>query len=253
MKFIRYERNGTACNGILEGEQAIEISGNPFGEYVITGIVTPLDQVRMLPPVLPGKIIGVANVNYYSRKEAMNLPHPEQLFYFIKPINTLIGSNDVIELPTDVQNVAHELELTIVIGKKGKRIPIEQAREYIFGYTLANDITVRDYMVPGVPVGKAKSLDTINPLGPCIETEINLETLNYKMYVSGELRHDVNASDLIFSPEQIVSELSQNMTLEPGDVIMTGAPLNNIEFRIGDTIDIRCDQIGSMTNPVIGI
>lgn len=253
MKFVRYRYGGNTCSGILEDDRIHEVEGDMYFAYAKTGNRVRVDEAELLAPVRPGKMIGLSNVNYYTRRDRLNLPHPEQILFFIKPPNTISGPNMPIELPGYIRKAAHELELTIVIGKKGKYIPVEQADSFIFGYTLANDITIRDFMVPNMPVGKAKSLDTITPLGPCIETEVDLDTINYRMYVSGQLRHDVYANDLIFQPARIVSELSQLMTLEPGDIIMTGAPCNNIEFQIGDMIEMKCEQIGSMANPVVGI
>jgi 2-keto-4-pentenoate hydratase/2-oxohepta-3-ene-1,7-dioic acid hydratase in catechol pathway len=251
MKFVRYDHKGEVKFGILEEKLIYELSGDIFTSYSKTGHILSLEDVNLLYPLQPGKIIGLSNVNYFSRMKKLTLPYPDQILFFVKPANTLNHPDQPIEIPSYVNKAAHELELTIVVGKKGKYISREEAEDYIFGYTLANDITFRDFMVPGMPVGKAKSFDTLTPLGPCVETEVDLQTLHYRMYVSGELRHDVYANDLIYDPAQIISELSQFMTLEVGDIIMTGAPCNNIEFQVGDTIEIQCEQIGSMVNPVV--
>lgn len=250
MKYVRYEVEGVAFYGELEVDRVYELEHEPFHSVKRSGISHSLAEVSLLCPVQPGKIIGLSNVNYHSRMKKLGLEFPKQILFFIKPNNTLIGPNQPIELPAYVNEAAHELELTLVIGTRAKFIPLAEAEAYIFGYTLANDITIRDFMVPGMPVGKAKSMDTTTPLGPCMETAIDLASLHYQMYVNDELRHDVYGSDLIYTPAQIVSELSQIMTLEPGDLIMTGAPFNNIAFKMCDQIEIKCQQIGSMINPV---
>ncbi|MDB5084723.1 MAG: 5-carboxymethyl-2-hydroxymuconate Delta-isomerase [Bacilli bacterium] len=253
MKFVRYLQNGITRSGILTGEVVEEIQGDIFSEFTRSDRRSFLTEVTLIEPLKVNNIIGLSNVNYYAAMKQRGVPHPDQILWFLKPRNTLIGPNESIGLPSYVQNAAHEIELTIVIGKQGKFIPVQEAAQYIFGYTLANDITARDFLVPNFPIGKAKSFDTFTPLGPCIETDVDLSTLNYKLSVSGELRQDVYASDFIFTPDQIVSELSQFMTLSPGDIILTGAPYNSLEFEIGDTIDMECEQIGKMTHQVKGI
>jgi len=250
MKIIRYNYQGEIFYGKLEGRVIKPLRGNIFEEFEVTDNKIELEKVKVLPPCKPGKIVGIG-LNYHDTAEKMNLVKPDEPIIFLKAPTTVIGPDDDIIFPSWINELAYEVELAVIIGRKGRNILSKDALDYVLGYTAANDITVRDYMKPGKPWAAAKSLDTSTPLGPVIETDILPDDLNLKLYVNDILKQDGSTKDMIFNVEQIISFVSTIMTLEPGDVILSGTPYGGGLLNRGDIVKIEVEGIGQVLNRVL--
>ncbi|HMM37782.1 MAG TPA: fumarylacetoacetate hydrolase family protein [Desulfovibrio sp.] len=210
----------------------------------------PLREVRVLPVVLPTKIVCVG-LNYKSHAEEMGLALPSEPLIFLKPPSAVVGSGDAVVLPEGCGRVDHEAELGIVIGQTGRHIRPEDAARHIFGYTCANDVTDREIQKRDGLYARAKGFDTFCPVGPWIETEVaEPRDLAVRALVNGEVRQDGNTRDMIFGPAELVSFISRVMTLHPGDLILTGTPAGIGPLAPGDTVSVEIENVGLLINPV---
>lgn len=250
MKLIKFEINNLVKQGILEDDKIIEIHGD-FLQYSKTGTEFNYEDVKLLAPIIPEKIICIG-LNYHDHAKEMNFPIPEEPVLFIKPPTALIGPNTSIIYPTISRQVDYEAELAIVISKKAKDVSMDDAGDYILGYTCANDVTARDIQSKDGQWSRAKSFDTFLPLGPYIETEINPSELGIKTIVNGHIKQNSNTREMIFSIPYIVSFVSQVMTLNYGDVIITGTPHGIGPLQIGDEVIVEIEGIGCLRNVVKG-
>lgn len=250
MRFVRYELGFVGPKyGWVLNDQVGELQGTPFGEYRRMEAEVPLSHVRLLPPVMPGKIIGV-NRNYPESAPDSPAEFPQIPGIFLKTPSSIIGPGQKIILPAQSRQVVHEMHLAVVIGRRGRWITPEAAAEYIFGYTVATDITARDLeKVDGHPV-RAKSFDTFLPLGPWVETELDITDLLVTCRVKDELRQMASTREMIFSVPQLVAFVSSVMTLEPGDVILAGSPAGAGILSPGDIVQSSVEGIGDLINPV---
>jgi len=226
-----------------------EIEGTPFGEYRRMEAETGLDHIQLLAPVQPGKIVGVeVNFQQTSPDAAADLPVIPSIY--LKPPSTVIGTGQAILLPPQSNLVEHEVHLAIIIGKSGRWISPEQAREYIFGYTIATDVTARDLQKQDHHMARAKAFDTFLSLGPWIETELDVIDTLMTCRVKGELRQMASTREMFFSVPQLVAFISSIMTLNPGDVILSGSPAGIGPLSPGDIVQSSIEGIGDLTNPV---
>lgn len=250
MRFIRYQMGKEEPRyGWLLDDQVGPLEGNPFGEYRRLEADIPLRKVRLLAPVIPGKIVGVGrNYMEHARELGMDIPEIPEIFF--KPTSAVIGPGDAIILPAQSQEVEHEIELAIVMGKAGRWIQPEQAASYILGYTIGLDITARDLQNKDGQWTRAKSFDTFCPLGPWVETDLDPTDILLTCRVSGELRQMASTREMVFSVAQIVAFISAVMTLNPGDVILTGTPAGVGRLKLDDRVESSAEGIGSMQNPV---
>ncbi|MCM0753662.1 fumarylacetoacetate hydrolase family protein [Desulfovibrio aminophilus] len=210
----------------------------------------PIRDVRVLPVVLPTKIVCVG-LNYRQHAEEMGKPLPSEPLIFLKPPSAVIGSGDAIVLPEGCGRVDHEAELGIVIGQTGRHIRPEEAARHIFGYTCANDVTDREIQKRDGLYARAKGFDTFCPVGPWIETEVSDPgNLAVRALVNGEVRQDGNTRDMIFGPAELVSFISRVMTLHPGDLVLTGTPSGIGPIMPGDTVSVEIENVGLLINPV---
>jgi 2-keto-4-pentenoate hydratase/2-oxohepta-3-ene-1,7-dioic acid hydratase in catechol pathway len=170
---------------------------------------------------------------------------------FFKPSTSVIGPGDPIRLPRQSKQVELEVELAIVIGRVTKDISVEQAAEHIWGYTIANDITARDLQFKDLQWARSKGFDTFCPLGPWIETDFVPEAQELQSRVNGEERQHGSVSDMVFEPHHLVSFVSENVTLLPGDVILTGSPAGISGIQSGDLVECEIEGIGTLINPVV--
>jgi 2-keto-4-pentenoate hydratase/2-oxohepta-3-ene-1,7-dioic acid hydratase in catechol pathway len=250
MRFIRYQTKGGPANyGWLLEDAVGPIVGNPFGEYRRLEADIPLASVRLLPPVLPSKIICVGR-NYVAHAKEHAVEVPEMPLLFLKPPSSVIGPQDTIYLPPQSQQVEHEGELGVVISQRGRWIPAEAAASYILGYTAANDVTARDLQRRDGQWTRGKGFDTFCPLGPWIETEFDPADALLTCHVNGEMRQMGSTRDMVFRVQQLISFASSIMTLEPGDVILTGTPAGVGPLIPGDTVEVAIEGLGKLTNPV---
>ncbi len=208
-----------------------------------------LNDLKILPPCQPSKIIGVG-LNYQEHIRELDFSRPEQPVLFFKPPTALIGSGEKILLPASSSQVEYEGELAIVMGAVANKVAIQEAENYISGYTIANDVTARDLQKKDGQWTRSKSFNTFLPLGPFIQTDLNPETASVKTWVNGELKQDGNTRNLIFSVSELISFISQIMTLLPGDVIITGTPAGVGALHSQDIVEIAIAGIGSLKNQV---
>jgi 2-keto-4-pentenoate hydratase/2-oxohepta-3-ene-1,7-dioic acid hydratase in catechol pathway len=255
MRLVRYQiknedpRFGWILNSPA-GSTVGAIDGSPFGEFRRLEAEHPLEAVRLLAPVLPGKIICVGR-NYVAHAKEHNAEVPEIPLLFLKPPSSLIGPDEAIILPPQSQQVEHEAELVVVIGKRGRWITTDKANEYILGYTAGNDVTARDLQRRDGQWTRAKGFDTFACLGPWVETEFDPADGVITCHVNGEMRQMASTRDMVFSIRQLVAFTSSVMTLEPGDIIYTGTPSGVGPLTAGDVVEITIEGLGVLRNPVV--
>jgi 2-keto-4-pentenoate hydratase/2-oxohepta-3-ene-1,7-dioic acid hydratase in catechol pathway len=233
----------------VNNSQVGTLVGSPFGEYQRSEASIPLDTVQLLAPVLPGKIICVGR-NYAEHVKETNAEIPTTPLLFLKPPTSVIGPNQTIFLPPQSQQVDHEAELAVVIGKRGRWIQPSEVNSYIYGYTVGNDVTARDLQNKDGQWTRSKGFDTFCPLGPWIETEFNPADAMITCHVNGELRQMASTRDMIFQIDQLIAFASSIMTLEIGDVLMTGTPAGISSLHPGDIVEVAIDGIGKLRNIV---
>jgi 2-keto-4-pentenoate hydratase/2-oxohepta-3-ene-1,7-dioic acid hydratase in catechol pathway len=250
MRLIRYQiKNQPIQYGWVNNTQVGMLVGSPFAEYQRSEATIPLDSVQLLAPVLPGKIICVGR-NYAEHIKETNAEIPTTPLLFLKPPTSVIGPNQTIFLPPQSQQVDHEAELAVVIGKRGRWIQPSEVSSFIYGYTVGNDVTARDLQHKDSQWTRSKGFDTFCPLGPWIETEFNPADAMITCHVNGELRQMASTRDMIFHIDQLIAFASSIMTLEVGDVIMTGTPAGISPLHPGDTVEVAIDGIGKLSNIV---
>jgi len=234
-----------------EGTVIALLEGHPFGEIVPDGRLVRFEDVRLIAPVLPSKVVAVGK-NYldHIREVGLGEAPPEPLM-FLKPSTAVIGPGDPIELPWQSEHVEHEAELAIVIGRVCREVPRERVADVILGYTCANDVTARDLQTRDGQWARAKGFDTFCPLGPWIETDFAWEDTSIQCRVNDDLRQDGNTADMLFDVATVVEAVSSVMTLLPGDVILTGSPSGTKPIKAGDSVTVRIEGIGTLTNPVV--
>ena len=254
MQYVRYKANGKTAYGSLKGTTIWELSGSIFGKHKQTGKRLALSKAQLLYPVKPGKMIAIG-LNYKSH--VGDRPGPSKPEMFLKTPSSLVDPEGDILIPkVSNGNVHYEGELVIVMGKKGKHIPADKASEYIFGYTCGNDVSERDWQggaathEKDLQWARAKSSDTFSPLGPVIATEVDPRNLHLKTLHNGKVVQEQNTSDLIYDVYAIVAQVSQTMTLEPGDVIFTGTPGHTEKMLPGDVVEVDIKGIGVLRNHV---
>ena len=250
MKFLRYEETGVHYYGILkEDGQVYRLGAAPFKKVVIKELAGHISKLHLLAPVMPGKIIGAAR-NTHSQANQRGWDPPTEPEFFLKPPSSIIGPGDIIYCPPQAQQVVHESELAIVIRKQAAHVSIEEVRHVILGFTCANDITARDLMLKDRLVARSKGFDTFCPLGPVIVDNILSPETRILCRVNGEIRQDATLSDYVYSPEKLVSLISEIMTLFPGDVLLCGSPAGVGPIMPGDVVEVEIEGIGVLANPV---
>jgi 2-keto-4-pentenoate hydratase/2-oxohepta-3-ene-1,7-dioic acid hydratase in catechol pathway len=251
MRFIRFSTADDAPRyGWLYEDRVGPIEGVPFGDYRRLEAEIPLHQVRLLAPVVPGKIICVGR-NYAEHAKEQGFEVPEIPMLFMKPPSSVIGPGDEIVLPPQSRQVEHEGELAVIIGRQGRWIAAEEALEYVLGYTVANDVTARDLQRRDGQWTRGKGFDTFCPLGPWIETELIPSDVLVQTRVNGEMRQMASTREMMFPVEQLIAFITSVMTLMPGDLILTGTPAGIGPLQPGDTVEVTVEGVGSLSNPVV--
>jgi 2-keto-4-pentenoate hydratase/2-oxohepta-3-ene-1,7-dioic acid hydratase in catechol pathway len=218
--------------------------------FPVTDIVYPLNEVKLLAPCVPSKIICLGK-NYLSHAEEFNSDVPSVPLIFLKPPTSVIGPEERIILPQGSGRVDYEGELAVVIGKKAKNIPQERAKDYILGYTCFNDVSERYNQKLDGQWTRAKGYDTFAPMGPWIETATSPDDLKLETYLNGEIRQSARTSDLIFKIPELVQFISNIMTLLPGDIIATGTTAGVGRMNPGDIVEVKIEKIGNLKNYVV--
>jgi 2-keto-4-pentenoate hydratase/2-oxohepta-3-ene-1,7-dioic acid hydratase in catechol pathway len=253
MRFVRYAEGGAARYGVLDGETVRAATGDPFSGTLTPGdAVGTLAQMQLLPPVQPGKIIAIG-LNYQSHitADAPGVERPKTPITFLKPNSSLIGHNVPIQLPPEMQQVEYEAELGVVIGRRARYVKEADAYDYILGLTCGNDVSARDVQFSDNQWMRAKGFDTFTPLGPCVAVGLRAEGLMMTGALNGETRQQASTDDLIFGVPFLVQFLSRFMTLDPGDVILTGTPAGVGKLAPGDTYAITVEGVGTLANPCV--
>jgi len=249
MRIARFRHSDQVSYGVIEQNILRPITNDPFGPYEFTGAQLNLSDVELLAPVTPSKIVCIG-MNYSAHAAEISLDVPSEPLMFFKPSSAIVGPGQAIVLPHQSNQVELECELTIVVGKTAKNVAIEDVHDYILGYTISNDVTARDLQFSDLQWARSKAFDSFCPMGPWIETEFVPNQSALESRVNGEVRQQAKTTDMIFGVEEIFSYVSQNVTLNPGDVILTGSPAGLSKIVSGDSIECEIQGIGILSNPV---
>lgn len=251
MRIARFSHNDAIRFGIVDEGELVVLAGDPmFAGYDTTGERVPLADVALLAPVIPRSKVVCVGRNYRDHAAELGNDVPSAPMLFFKPNTSVIGPGDTIVLPTQSERVDFEGELAAVIGRIAKNVPAERALEYVFGYTIANDVTARDLQKTDGQWARAKGFDTFCPLGPAIETDFDpAGDAVVTTRVNGEVRQSGPISDMIFSLADVIAYASAAFTLLPGDVILTGTPAGVGPFVAGDTVEVEITGLGILRNP----
>ncbi len=266
MKFLRFKNKADSLNndlktksGFLDDEdKVIELKGDILDYFnkdiksILDNMVAShsLDDIEILSPTEPSKIVCIG-LNYKDHAKELNLDLPESPVIFIKPSTTINRTDNIIVYPKVSKQIDYEGELAVVIGKKTKQVSIDEADDCIFGYTIINDVTARDFTLGDGQWTRGKSCDGFAPIGPYIETD--LDPLNQKIVtkVNGKVKQNSNTSQMIFSPQEIISYVSETMTLNPGDIIATGTPPGVGEMKADSIVEVTIEDIGTLKSYLI--
>jgi 2-keto-4-pentenoate hydratase/2-oxohepta-3-ene-1,7-dioic acid hydratase in catechol pathway len=249
MRLVRFLAKGGPANGILQNDEVVELSEVGYASLSSCRAVHRAAGIRLLAPCVPTKVIAVG-LNYRDHAGELGMAVPETPILFLKPPTTVIGPDDDIRFPPMSRQVDYEGELGVVIKDRVSRIAPAEARQHILGYTCANDVTARDLQKKDGQWTRAKGFDTFCPVGPWIETDLDPNDLQIETYLNGELRQSSRTSQFVFGVDNLVSFISQVMTLEPGDLIITGTPAGIGPMQRGDSVEVRIEGIGSLVNRV---
>lgn len=250
MRYVRFLRDGEARHGIVEQERVLEIEAPGDKKARFTGRSHALHDLKLLAPVMPGKVIGVG-LNYADHIAEFNHNVPSEPIIFLKPSSSVIGTNSHIIYPGISSRVDFEAELAVVIGEVCRHVSPKAALRKVWGYTCGNDVTARDLQASDNQWTRAKSFDTFCPLGPWIETDINPDNLEIVARVNGNVRQRSNTRQMIFRLEDLIAFISEVMTLNPGDVILTGTPSGAGPLEVGDEICVDIEGIGVLKSVVV--
>jgi 2-keto-4-pentenoate hydratase/2-oxohepta-3-ene-1,7-dioic acid hydratase in catechol pathway len=251
MRFIRYQKeNSEAQLGWVFEDRVGPVHGDIFKEFQRGEAKQPLSSTRLLAPLKPGKILCVGR-NYAAHAQEHGAEVPEIPLMFFKPPSAVIGPGEQIVLPPQSNHVEHEAELAVIIGRPGRWISAENAMEHVFGYTIANDVTARDLQRSDSQWTRGKGFDTFCPIGPWIETEFDPSDALLTCHVNGEIRQMGSTRDMVFTIRQLIAFASSFLTLETGDLLLTGTPAGVGPLTPGDVVTASVDGIGSLENPVI--
>jgi 2-keto-4-pentenoate hydratase/2-oxohepta-3-ene-1,7-dioic acid hydratase in catechol pathway len=251
MRIARFQdrKDSPPAWGWISGDRIGLLEGDVFGAFRRKDPHLALDSVRLLAPARPGKVVAVG-YNYKAHSEEHATGAPALPLLFLKAPSTLIDPGQPILLPPQSSQVEHEAELAVVIGRGGRWIQPEQARQHVLGYTAANDVSARDLQMSDGQWTRGKCFDTFLPLGPWLETELDPADVLVSGSVNGQMRQMASTRDMVFSVPQLIAFISSVMTLVPGDVLLTGTPAGVGPLLPGDSVSVEIEGIGVLTNPV---
>jgi 2-keto-4-pentenoate hydratase/2-oxohepta-3-ene-1,7-dioic acid hydratase in catechol pathway len=249
MRVVRFEQQGKASYGLVEGEVIVPLAAAPWetgGKPEPAGAPVERRSASLLVPAEPSKILCIGR-NYRAHAAELGNEVPEKPLVFLKPSSSLLPHKGTVLLPPESSRVDYEGELTVVIGLRGRRLSREEAARAIFGYTIGLDISARDLQKADGQWWRAKGFDTFCPLGPAIETDIDPADLLLETLVDGAVRQSGRTSEMVHDVPSLVAWVSHAMTLEPGDVILTGTPEGVAPLVPGQTVEVRIGGIGSLS------
>ena len=250
MRIVRYQKkNETPHYGWILENKVGSIEGDIFGEFHRQEAEIPLTDVHLLVPCQPSKIICIGR-NYAEHAKEQKAEVTNVPLIFLKPPSSIINPGEPILLPPQSEQVEHEAELVVVIGKRGRNIISEEARTSIYGYTVGNDVTARDLQKSDGQWTRAKGFDTFCPFGPWIDTEFDPSDAIITCKVNGQPRQMASTRDVVFSVGTLVAYISSIMTLEPGDLVFTGTPSGVGPLEAGNEVVVEIEGLGELRNPV---
>jgi 2-keto-4-pentenoate hydratase/2-oxohepta-3-ene-1,7-dioic acid hydratase in catechol pathway len=251
VKVARFSNGADPRFGIVDGPELVVLKGHPLvAGYQTTGERIPLKEVKLLAPTIPSKIVCIGK-NFAAHAAEIGEEVTVEPLIFFKPSSSIIGHGDAIVIPPQSKQVELEAELCLVIGKLAKNVSEDQALEYLWGVTIANDVTARDLQFGDGQWARSKGFDTFCPLGPWVETEFLPDGQVIESRINGEVRQNVAITEMVHKIAFIVSYVSKNMTLLPGDIILTGSPAGISVIKAGDMIECEIEGIGILSNPVV--
>ncbi len=254
MRWVRFEFEGATSYGIVEGDSVESVQGDPFSGYERTGERRSLDAVRLLVPLEP-KTFYAAGLNYAVHVteraalvgETAKLPAKPDIGY--RAVNALIADGEDVVIPRDAtEQVHYEGELVVVIGKQAKNLSPEEALSCVLGYSIGNDVSERSWQKQDRTLWRAKNSDTFKPMGPWIETDVDLGALQTTVRVNGETTTTYETNNMIFGVETYISAMTRYLTLYPGDMIWMGTDGASPDLQDGDLVEITIDSIGTLRN-----
>ncbi len=257
MRWARFDSKGTASYGIVEGEEVQPVRGTPFAQWEKTGVRQPLSATKLLVPVIPPTFYA-CGLNYagHIRETAAklglptNLPESADVGY--RANNALIAHGEAIVIPKDAtEKTQYEGELVVVIGKKAKHLTRENALDCVFGFTIGNDFSERSWQKSDRTMWRSKNTDTFKPMGPWIETDVQLNKLVTKIRVNGKQLIEFKTNDMIFGVVDFLVRMTRYLTLYPGDVIWMGTEGATENVKHGDLCEIEITGIGTLANPIV--
>lgn len=249
MRIARFSKGEEPQYGVVDGPELKVLRGHPLVDLEYTGERVAIKDVKLLAPTIPSKIVCIG-MNYAAHAAEISQDVPDEPLMFFKPNSAVIGPGDSVVLPRQSSQVELEIELAVVIGKLTKEISPAEAKDHIWGFTIGNDVTARDLQFTDLQWARSKGFDTFCPLGPWIETEFVPEDQQLVSRVNGETRQKAHMQEMAFDPYTLVSYVSQNVTLLPGDVILTGSPAGISKISHGDLMECEIEGIGTLINPV---
>ena len=246
-KYVRYTVDGQTSYGRVDGATVQQLRAAPWIDSTRTGRTVPLSRVKLLAPATPSNVIAVG-LNYQTHLGERSAATYPGLFTKL-PTSIIAHEEDVI-LPPDANNAHYEGEMVIVIGKKASHVSVAEAKQYVFGITVGNDISERDWQKSDLQWFRAKASDTFGPMGPVLITGLNYDDLLLQTRLNGEVVQSQRTKDLIFNVAAQVSYISQYVTLMPGDVIYTGTPGTTKRIVAGDVVEVELEGVGILRNRV---
>ena len=251
-RFVRFASQGQPRYGVVDEGRIELIDPHPFTpRWERTGEFVELAGLKLLAPVIPTKVVCVGK-NYADHAAEMGGEVPAEPLLFLKPSSAVIGPGEPIQVPTDLTDeVHHEAELAVVLGRTLHRATPDEASEAILGYTAANDVTARDLQRRDGQWTRAKGFDTFLPLGPSIATDLDVSDVRVTCRVDGVVRQDGTTRDLVVDVPHLLAHISQVMTLLPTDLVLTGTPAGVGPIEAGDVVEVEVAGVGSLVNPVV--
>lgn len=251
-RLVRVTVDGSPRWGVIENEQVYALDHDPFADWKRGAKIGPLDDVQLLAPVVPTKIICVG-LNYPAHADESRMEAPSEPLLFLKPPSSVIGPDVPILLPPQSERVDYEAEMAVVIGRRCQNVRPEEAWDYVLGVTCGNDVTARDLQRKDNQWTRAKGFDTFCPVGPWLVaglSEADVADLEVICRVNGEIRQRGRTSEMTFSSADLIAYAASIMTLEPGDLLLTGTPSGIGPLAAGDVVEVEVERIGALSNPV---
>jgi 2-keto-4-pentenoate hydratase/2-oxohepta-3-ene-1,7-dioic acid hydratase in catechol pathway len=257
MKWVRYQVGDAVHYGIVDDSGIRQVRGTPFGPYEPDGTRHALADVRLLPPVMPQTFYAVG-ANYLAHAREANellkrndsIPKKPDVGY--RASSALIAHDEPIVIPADSAGIIQfEGELVAVIGKTAKHVSEADALKYVLGYTIGNDVSERVWQAEDRTIWRAKNTDTFKPMGPWIETEVDLPSLVTRVRLNGKQVSQFNTNNMVFGVARFISEITKYVTMHPGDVLWMGAEAPTLDMRHGDVVEVEVGNIGVLRNSVV--